>query len=393
MSTKKETPLSIQLAVIAVARLILNVGLRMVYPFAPALARGLNVPLTAVYRLVTLRNFAGFLSPAFTPLSGRFGRRKVMAGSLVLLGASGLIMLIWPSFIALGVTLVLVAIAKVIYDPAMQAYVGDKVPYQQRGRAIAVTELSWAGALLLGAPAVGLLIAAQGWQAPFVWLGLLGVITAVILYHLLPQSNRQSNSAVTLKQVAAVVRAHPIIWAASIYILLLMGANEILFIVYGGWMESSFGLSLASLGVASGVVGGAEVIGEFFVGLAVDRLGKRRVIMVTGVLTAVFYAAIPFIGNTLTSALITLFILFLFFEITVVGGVPLMTELVPEARTVVMAMVLAFGALGRALGSIIGPLLWQMGGLRANGLLAALIMLIAVVVLARWVKEKRPLGS
>ncbi len=250
-----------------------------------------------------------------------------------------------------------------------------------------MTELSWAGALLLGAPAVGLLIAAQGWRAPFVWLGVLGGITAVILYQLLPKSNRQSDSAVTLKQVVAVVRAHPVIWAASIYILLLMAANEILFIVYGGWMESSFGLSLASLGIASGVVGGAEVIGEFFVGSAVDRLGKRPVIVVTGMLTAVFYALIPFIGNTLTSALITLFILFLFFEITVVGGVPLMTELVPEARTVVMAMVLAFGALGRALGSLIGPLLWKMGGLRANGLLAALIMLVAVGVLVRWVKE------
>ncbi len=387
MSTKKETPISIQLAVISVARLILNIGLRMVYPFAPALARGLNVPLTAVYRLVTLRNFAGFLSPAFTPLSERFGRRKVMAASLVLLGASGVIMLIWPSFITLGITLALVAIAKVIYDPAMQAYVGDKVPYQRRGRAFAVTELSWAGALLLGAPAVGILIAAQGWRAPFVWLGALGMITAVILYRLLPKSSRQSHSAVTFKQVVAVVRAHPVIWAASTYILLIMAANEILFIVYGGWMESSFDLSLASLGVASSVVGGAEVLGELFVGLAVDRLGKRPVILVTGMLTAVFYALIPFIGNTLTSALITLFILFLFFEITVVGGIPLMTELVPKSRTVVMAMVLAFGALGRALGSLIGPLIWQMGGLRANGLLAALIMLIAVAVLARWVKE------
>lgn len=372
---------------IALARFCLNTGLRMVYPFAPAISRGLGVSITAVYRLITIRNFAGFLSPLFSPLSERWGRRPIIAGSVLLFSFSCGLVVLWPAYWPLGVTLALIAVAKVIYDPAMQAYVGDVVPYRQRGKAIAVTELSWAGALLLGAPAVGVIIVRQGWQAPFVWLSLLGMGTAVALWRLLPQYDGNHNQRVRLGEITAVIRHHPVIWAAGAYILLGMAANEILFIVYGDWMESSFNLSLARLGIASGVIGGAEVTGELFAGWSVDRFGKRPVIIATGLLNALMYAIIPFTSGGLFPALATLFVLFLFFEITVVGGVPLMTELVPKARSVVMALVLAFGVMGRALGSLAGPILWDSGGFRANGLVAAGMMGIAIIILARWVQE------
>lgn len=376
-----------QLTIITLARFVTNTGLRMVYPFAPAISRGLGVPITAVYRLITLRNLSGFLSPLFSPLSERFGRRPILVAAMLLFSFGCGLVYLWPAYWPLGVSLALVAVAKVIYDPAMQAYVGDVVPYRQRGRAIAVTEFSWAGALLLGAPVIGLMIARQGWSAPFVWLSLLGVGTAVALWRLLPQSDGNHHPHVTLRQITAVIRRYPVIWVAAVYILLVMAANEILFIVYGDWMENSFDLSLTNLGMASGVIGGAEITGELFAGWAVDRFGKRPVIIATGLLNALVYAIIPFTGMTLLSALVTLFVLFLFFEITVVGGVPLMTELVPQARSVVMAMVLAFGAMGRALGSFIGPVFWDFGGFITNGLVSAGMMVAAVLILALLIKE------
>ena len=48
--------------------------------------------------------------------------------------------------------------------------------------------------------------------------------------------------------------------AAAVYMILAMGANEILLIVYGRWMESSFNLDLGSLGLATTVIGAAEII-------------------------------------------------------------------------------------------------------------------------------------
>lgn len=376
-----------QLLALTLARFFLNTGLRMVYPFAPAFARGLDVPLTAVYRVIAIRNVTGFFSPFFVPLTERFGRKAMMIAAILLFALGCALVVVWPSFWTFAVALSILSIAKVIFDPAMQSYVGDAVPYQQRGKALAVTEYAWALALIAGAPLMGLAIQRQGWSAPFFWLGAFSLTAVFLLWRLLPRFNRQTRRQFSLGDMAAVLRQHPVIWFAFAYVALAMTANEMLFIVYGDWMEGSFNLTLASLGLASGVIGGSEIIGETFAGWSVDRFGKRPVIITTGVINCLLYILIPHTSGSLTAALITLFFLFLTFEITVVGGMPLMTELVPQARSVVMTMVLAAMALGRTIGSTVGPLIWLGGGFVWSGLASGVIMGTAVFILYRWIRE------
>jgi predicted MFS family arabinose efflux permease len=387
VSERKTPHLAVQLVGLTFARLFLNTGIRMVYPFLPALARGLGVPITAVYDLVIVRNLAGFLSPLFSPLSERFGRKPIIMGAMLLFSLGCFLVVLWPAYWPLGLTLCLIAIAKAIYDPAMQAYLGDTVPYGQRGRALSVTELSWAGALLVGAPAVGFTMQRWGWQTPFLWLGLAAMGTAALLGYALPRVGNRAGQVATLYDLLPVLRRHPVIWAAAVYVLLAMAANETFFIVYGDWMEESFSLTLTTLGLASGIIGGSEIIGELASGMLVDRLGKRPVVIVTGLFTAAMYYLLPYFSRNLSGALASLFALFLFFEITVVGAIPLLTEIVPGARSLVMSTVIAAAALGRALGTALGPAVWARGGLANNGLVAAVIMAAAMLILAGWVRE------
>ncbi len=374
-----------QLVALTLARLFIVIGMRMVYPFAPALARGLGV--TSIYPLISLRNFSGFLSPLFSPLSERYGRKPLLIGSAALFAAGSMLVVVWPTYWMLGAAMVITAVVKVVYDPAMQAHVGDTVPYQQRGKAIAATELSWAGALLVGAPAIGLMMQRWGWRAPFFWLSVLAAISVFLLWRLLPGGKPAHSQISSLGDVNGLLRRRPMIWAVVIFTGLISGANELLFIVYGDWMEASFTLSLASLGLASSVIGGAEITGELFAGWSVDRFGKRRIVAITAVLNAALYLIVPFTGGNLMLSLASLFLLFLFYEITYVGSLPLFTEIAADGRGVVMAMVLAASAIGRTAGSLLGPIVWQRGGLMANGALAAVAMITAVFVLVRWIKE------
>jgi len=387
METGKSPRLTVQLGVLTVARLFLNTGIRMMYPFVPVLASGLGVGRTDITRLITLRNTTGFLSPLFGPLSERYGRKLVLAGAMLLFSLGCLVVVIWPQYWVLGITMAVMGVAKVVYDPAMQAYVGDAVPYAQRGKAIAVTEYAWALALLIGAPAVALAIDKWGWQAPFFWLAVLSAAAILFLLWAIPGSRPRNRAVTSIRSSLLFVRQHPVILYAVLYIALVMTANEMLFIVFGSWMVDSFQLDLATLGVAAAVIGGSELIGETFAGWSVDRFGKRPVIITSGLLNAFFYLILPYTSGTLTTALVTLFFIFLTFEVTVVGGMPLMTELVPTGRAMVMSMIIFASSLGRTLGAFIGLLVWDALGFETSAIIWAALMVAAVFVLARWVRE------
>ena len=75
------------------------------------------------------------------------------AGMLILFGAALLILL--PQYPAVVLGFALLGLAKVTFDPSLYAYLADRIPYHRRGRLIAGIELTWGGAILLGAPAMG----------------------------------------------------------------------------------------------------------------------------------------------------------------------------------------------------------------------------------------------
>ncbi len=214
------------------------------------------------------------------------------------------------------------------------------------------------------------------------------MITAVLLWQFLPTiGKREAGRGANLRDYLRVVWQHPVIWAAMFYNILVQASNETIFLVYGDWMELSFGLSLLALGASVGVVGSAEIVGELFAGWSVDRLGKRPVIITTGLLNALVCLLIPLTSGSLTAALVAYFVLFLTFEITIVGGIPLMTEIVPSARSVVMSSFIAAGALGRALGSWLGPFLFTHFGFTSNGVISAIITAVATLLLVLWIRE------
>ena len=378
-----------QIAVLTFARFCQNTLLRIVYPFAPAFARGLGVPVESVYLLIALRNVIGLFSPLFAALPERYGRRVVMSAGMVVFAVATLLVAGVPAIWTLGLALVAAGIVKVIFDPAMQSYLGDVVPYDQRGRALSITEFAWSGAFLIGAPLTGWLIATRGWSSPFLWFGAGGLLAAVMLWRSLRSVRKHPHRTAGLAYTWRMLREHPVIWAAALYVMLALVSQETLFIVYGDWMESTFNMSLTNLGFATTLIGLAEFGGEATAGWSVDRFGKRPVVALCGLLNAFAFLLIPLSDGALVSAMGVLIALFFTFEIAVVGAMPLLTELVPDARGVVMSMTLGAMAAGRTIGSLTGPLIWDRAGVTGNSIVSAVMMILAVLVLWRWLHEAK----
>ncbi len=95
-----------------------------------------------------------------------------------------------PFYAVVVIAVFLIGFAKSVFDPALQAYVGEQVPYHRRGMVMGLIELPWAGSALVGIPLVGLLISRIGWQSPFLVLGALGFLCLIMIGLLIP-SNAQ----------------------------------------------------------------------------------------------------------------------------------------------------------------------------------------------------------
>lgn len=376
-----------QIGIITATRILVNTAHRMVYPFLPVFARGLGVDVEAVSLAITARSSLGILSPAFGRISDRQGRKAgllIGAGAII---ASLLLMTILPVYAAFFIGVVLIGFGKITYDTAMQAYVGDRVDYDQRGLAIGITELAWSAAFLVGIPVVGWLIERGSWNTPFIWMAALMAACGVLLWRALGNDAPvEGSTLLALPEALRTIAANRPALAGLSISLLISGANELVSIVFGVWLEGTFGLQIAALGVASIVIGVAELGGEgAVIGLA-DRVGKRRAVglgLATSVVTSL---ALPLLGNSTVGALIGLFFFYLTFEFTLVTTIALMTELAPRTRATLMAGNVAFQSIGRAVGAPLGTALFA-SSMTSNALGAALANIVALVLLLVFIRE------
>jgi MFS transporter, DHA1 family, inner membrane transport protein len=378
-----------QAGIALLCRLVLNTARRFAYPFAPVLSRGLGVPLTSVTSLIAMNQAASVLGIFFGPLADRLGYRYMMLGGLGLLAlgmfAGGLL----PFFGIVLAALLLAGLGKTVFDPAIQAYVGKRVPFNRRGMVIGILEFSWAGSTLVGIPLLALLIERFGWKAPFFVLGGSGLLCIPAILWVIPadrgSKSRQGN-AVSIRHAWTELFHEKAPWGMLGYAFFNSAANDNLFVVFGAWLEHAFGLSIVGIGMGASLIGIAELFGEGLTASCSDRFGLRRSVFLGLTLSVLSYGLLPLIAQSLLTALAGLFALFLIFEFTVVSSLSLSTELLPGSRATMMASFYAAAGIGRLLGALLGGIVWLKGGIPATGVVSAGLTLLALISLGLGVR-------
>ena len=364
-------------------RLVVSTAFRIVYPYLPAFGRGLGVPIEAVAAAVSARSALGFFGPLFGTFADMRGRKQALVIGLVAFGLSlGLIGFL-PNYTIFFAGMVISGGATVVIDSSIHSYLGDKIPYARRGQAVAIVELGWSLAFVIGIPLMGWVMSRLGWNAPFIWLGIAGLMAGGLVSLFIPRLSPTSESWNELKAgLRGIISPAPLF--GLVLALFTVMANQVVSIVFGVWMEDAFGMQLAQLGAASSVIGFAGIIGVTCAILLTDRIGKRFAIGIGLAVNSFACLAFPLFEKNLWGALIALFLFFMTFEFTLTSLLPLMTSLSTQARGVFMAATLAAVSLGDSLGALFGPVLITKGMIVTSGAaialnLAALIILITFV--------------
>jgi predicted MFS family arabinose efflux permease len=316
-----------QIVIIALLRIILNTMHRMVYPFLTVFARGLGVDVTAVSLALAGRNIAGIFGPIVAPVADSRGRKFGMLLGIVAFTLGVGLVAVRPSLPTFVAALVLGILGKSWFDPAVHAYFGDRVAYEQRGTAVAVTEMSWSIAFIVGVPAMGFLIAHYGWSAPFPILTVLGVFMLVVIWWVIPRDRATAERQSLFPNVQ-------------------------------------------------------ELSGESLVATVTDRLGKPRAVALGLGCNIAASLLLPLIGRTEFGALAGLFLFYLSFEYLVVSQLPMMTEVVPGARATAIALNSVGFGIGRSLGALLSTFIYVRLGFPAVTGVAVLFDIFALLALA-----------
>lgn len=350
-----------QIPAFIATKIILNTTVRMVYPFLHPFATGLGVDLRVVSQIIALRSAAGGLGPFLAQAGDRYGRKIGMLFGLLLYTAGAGTMAIYPSLISFALALVLTMLGNLVFIPSLQAYLGDHIPYERRGRAIALTELGWSLAFIAGVPLVGVLMARWGWASPFLALSAAGLFAIALLAWLLPSDRHTAQPGSNLLRNLRGILTTPAALAGLLMGLIFSLSNELVNLVFGVWLGDSFNFELAGLGATAALIGVSELFGELLSGGLVDRLGKPRSVAAGLVLNGLAAAALPLLGRTAPGALAGLVLFFITFEFTIVSSLPLMTEVMPGSRATLLAVNIAGLSIGRAFGDLLAPELYTRG--------------------------------
>lgn len=362
-------------------RIVVSTTRRFAYPFLGDIAMRLNTPLSTLQGLMGLQAGTGLFSPLSGPAAERYGRKRVILVSIGMMVAASVWVALFPTLIVFGIGMMLLGIGKLVFDPSMQAYIADRVPFQQRGRALGLIEISWSASLITGAVVVLVAFQIDGLSLLFALLAVLLALTLGLLWRLLPDDKPSPDAArapITPMQVWRALQQYPAAWWALAYGILLTIPHEMILVTYAAWLERDFGLSIEARGAVTIVISGAELVGELVVVGVADRIGLRRTCIVAGVIAALALGVLPFAALTLWVGLGLLFVSFIGLEVAIVAAFPLFSEVMPTARSIMLTSNVAAMSVGHLVGGLLAGVAYAAGGFEVVGVLNAVFMLGAV---------------
>jgi len=352
----------------------------MIFPLQPVLMKGFGLSLNQITSMFAGQSLVGMIGPFLASIADARGRRSGMLAGMILFTLGTLLIVFIPTPLGFFIFLVLSMLGKSVFDPSLQAYFGDTIPYNRRGFVLGITEISWSLAFFLGVPVVAVLIDRYGLLSPFIMMTALGVLAFLVVLFLIPSDSLpQENQSGFTANFKLAINSRSALAGLGVT-LLICAANQLVNGVFSVWLNESFGMQIAALGGASAVIGVAELIGEGGVSAFADRIGTRRAVLLGLIASVATSVLLPFLGGSSWGAFLGLFLFYLAFEFTIVSLIPLMTGVLPEARATVMALNIASANLGRGLGSLlVAPLyLW---GFWSNAIFAGIVNLLAILVL------------
>lgn len=353
------------LALLTGAKVVSNTALRWVGPFLPTLERAFSTSTGTLTGVMGACELGGLTTVATGPALDRGHERRIFVLGLLAVAGS--------SVVALGGTVTTFAISFALLvlgvsnlTVAGHAWIGHRVPFAARGRAIGVFETSWAVALLVGAPILAVLIAAVGWRGPYVLLAGGAVVAAAAIARFVTPGvavpRGPEHRRAPLPRTA---------WAPMVASAATAAAGLGTFVVSGTWLDDAHGVSTGGLGLIAAGFGVVELGSSGTVAGFGDRIGARTSVLVGLVVLGIGVGIMSTAGGSRAAAIAGLLVFLTGFEFAFVSSLTLVTEAAPAARGRAIGLSSAMGTIARAGAVVVSGQLYEAFGMSGSLTLVA----------------------
>lgn len=362
------------------ARIVVDTAMQMFFAFLPIFAAGVGVTPLVMGRLVSVRSLAGLLAPFAGALTERMGYRPILRASLIIAAIGMLILAFSRNILTAGIGIFFVGMGLFAFVPLLQAFVSERLSAEKRARGMGIIEYSFAISSIGGLFLVGQLIDAFTWRTPFfVMAGLLTI--AGLSFGLLPPTAQKARKAVTLRSLFQITENPRRVWTAiAIMSLVIFGAIHT-FSAYSTWLFTEYGFGARELGFVALAFGVIDICGSGLVSLRLDRIGRKRALIIGGIIGTIAFTLLPFLATiALPLALIGLLCCRFAFEFSMVSSIIIVSESAPTQRARATTLAAAVVTLVLAAAGLSGTQAYASIGLLGLSIPSTLAFMLVVIV-------------
>ncbi|MGM4961773.1 MFS transporter (plasmid) [Bradyrhizobium barranii] len=358
----------------------------MIAGLLPALARDLNVGLSAAGQLVTAFSLAYAVgAPVMAVLTARLERRRLLALAIAGFSIANLLAALAPNYAGLLAARLLLAFAAASFMPAASGYAAASGGLQRRGRALSMVTNGLSLAIVAGVP-LGVLVGQRfGWRATFLAVGGLAALSLVGILFGMPR--QVPGTTASLGERLALTRRPDILAVLATSVLTVAGTFTV-YTYLSVFLAGVAGIGPQELALVLLGFGVASAVGTQLGGTAADYWGARYTVIVGCGLTLLAYLVLS-LGAALgpAHALLALLPAILLWGLSSWGLITAqqarLVALAPTLAAVSLSLNSSAIYLGSAMGAAVGALViadgpvGRLGWVAAGFSLAALLTVLA----------------
>lgn len=367
----------LSIAILAVAAFVIVTTEYLIVGLLPALARDLEISISAAGQLVTLFAFTVMLfGPVLTALLSHLERKRLFIVILLIFAGSNALAAVAPNVWVLAVARFIPALVLPVFWGTASETAGQIVGPQRAGRAVSQVYLGISAALLFGIPLGTLASDAIGWRGTFWILAGLSLLMALALAVFMPTVARPER--LRLAEQTRILKDPYFVGNVALSVVVFT-AMFTAYTYLADTLERIAGVAPAHVGWWLMGFGAIGLVGNWLGGRFVDRSPLGATAAFSLLLGIGMAASVPFAGS-----LVLLWLALAVWGIAYTALFPICQVRVMQSASHAQALAgtlnVSAANAGTGLGAIIGGLVIPQWGLGSIGYVATGISAIAVLM-------------